>query len=180
MELVKIDQCSLHYGEQVLMDGIELSISKGQRICLVGRNGTGKSTLLKMISGSVKPDSGTVWLRQGLRVAYLEQELPLAEDVTTYDVVASAFSETGQHLMDYHRLSMNADNPKVLQQLTDLQQKIEAADGWQLPVRWSVLRHRLGSVNLALTRCCNKLVGSPMNPASVLYYFHCFHHRSDC
>ncbi len=132
MELVKIDQCSLNYGEQIIMDGIELSISKGQRICLVGRNGTGKSTLLKMISGSVKPDSGSVWRRQGLRIAYLEQELPLADDITTYDVVASAFAETGQHLMDYHRLSEKADDPKVLQQLTDLQQKIEAADGWLL------------------------------------------------
>ena len=70
MELIKFDQCSLHYGEQVLMDSIDLSIHKGQKICLVGRNGTGKSTLLKMMMGEAieLPDArwDTLAIRWGL------------------------------------------------------------------------------------------------------------------
>ncbi len=132
MELIKFEQCSLHYGEQVLMDKVDLSIQKGQKICLVGRNGTGKSTLLKLMMGEVKPDGGNIWRRQGLRMAYLEQDLPTADELTTYDVVASAFAELGEHLREYRSLSLVASDEKSLEQLARLQQKIENEDGWQL------------------------------------------------
>ena len=132
MELIKFDKCSLHYGEQILMDGIDLSIQKGQKICLVGRNGTGKSTLLKMIMGQLKPDSGSLWQRQGLRVSCLEQELPDANAVTVYDVVASAYDEVGRYLADYWRLSTQEFTEANLQKLEKLQQYIETHDGWLL------------------------------------------------
>ncbi len=132
MELIKFDQCSLHYGEQVLMDCIDLSIHKGQKICLVGRNGTGKSTLLKMMMGDVKPDGGSIWRRQGLRIAYLEQDLPSADELTVYDVVASAFENLGECLTAYRQLSMTASDTASLNELARLQQIIETQDGWVL------------------------------------------------
>ncbi|MFT6201706.1 MAG: ATP-binding cassette subfamily F protein uup [Candidatus Endobugula sp.] len=132
MELIKFEQCSLHYGEQVLMDGIDLSIQKGQKICLVGRNGTGKSTLLKLMMGTVKPDGGSIWRRQGLRIAYLEQDLPSADELTVYDVVASAFADLGECLTAYRHLSLTAHDSASLDELARLQQIIENQDGWVL------------------------------------------------
>jgi ABC transport system ATP-binding/permease protein len=132
MELIKFEQCSLHYGEQVLMDKVDLSIRKGQKICLVGRNGTGKSTLLKLMMGDVKPDGGSIWRRQGLRMAYLEQDLPTADEQTVYDVVASAFSSLGECLTEYRQLSMTAHDTASLDRLAHLQHIIENEDGWLL------------------------------------------------
>ncbi|MGS2718735.1 ATP-binding cassette domain-containing protein [Eionea flava] len=132
MELIKFEQCSLHYGEQVLMDNIDLSIHKGQKICLVGRNGTGKSTLLKLMMGAVKPDGGSIWRRQGLRIAYLEQDLPTADELTVYQVVASAFETLGESLTAYRQLSLTAHDSASLDELARLQQIIENEDGWVL------------------------------------------------
>ena len=132
MELIKFEQCSLHYGEQVLMDSIDLSIQKGQKICLVGRNGTGKSTLLKLMMGTVKPDGGNIWRRQGLRIAYLEQDLPSADELTVYDVVASAFADLGECLTAYRQLALTAHDSASLDELARLQQIIENQDGWVL------------------------------------------------
>lgn len=132
MELIKFEQCSLHYGEQVLMDKVDLSIQKGQKICLVGRNGTGKSTLLKLMMGDVKPDGGNIWRRQGLQMAYLEQDLPTADELTVYDVVASAYADLGRCLTEYRELSMTASDDAALNQLAKLQQTIESQDGWLL------------------------------------------------
>lgn len=132
MELIKFEQCSLHYGEQVLMDKVDLSIQKGQKICLVGRNGTGKSTLLKLMMGDVKPDGGSIWRRQGLQMSYLEQDLPTADELTVYDVVASAYAELGDCLTQYRSLSMIASDDASLNKLAELQQIIETQDGWQL------------------------------------------------
>ena len=135
MELVKCEQCSLLYGEQVLMDNIDLSIQKGQKICLVGRNGTGKSTLLKVLAGEVTPDSGRVWQRQGLKVAFLEQDLPEASRLTVHDVVASAFNRVGEYLASYKQLSEKEPTEENLLELEKLQQVIEAEDGWSVQQR---------------------------------------------
>jgi ATP-binding cassette subfamily F protein uup len=135
MELIKFDQCSLHYGEQVLMDKVDLSIQKGQKICLVGRNGTGKSTLLKLMMGDVKPDGGSIWRRQGLKMAYLEQDLPTADELTVYEVVASAYAELGHCLTQYRELSMTAFDEAALDALAKLQHTIESQDGWLLQQR---------------------------------------------
>lgn len=132
MELVKFEQCSLLYGEQVLMDNVDLSIQKGQKICLVGRNGAGKSTLLKILAGTVSPDSGQVWRRQGLRVSFLEQDLPEASEKSIYDIVASAFEHIGRSLAQYRHLSEQEPTQENLSALEALQHAIEAEDGWLL------------------------------------------------
>ena len=108
MPLLKLDKASLHYGTQVLLDEVELSITNGDRLGLLGRNGAGKTTLLKILSGDLTPDGGERWLRPGVKLARLQQDLPAGDDSTVYDVVATghnlddeaAVAETGRRYRD--------------------------------------------------------------------------------
>src|SRR5690554_2063257 len=88
-----------------LLDDASLMIEPGERVCLLGRNGEGKSTLLKIVSGEVTPDGGVVRLEEGSVLSVLPQNLPSGDTRTAYDVVASAFPETGELLAEFHRLS---------------------------------------------------------------------------
>ena len=76
MVLINIQNVNLAFGGPVIFDGINLSIEQGEKVSLTGRNGTGKSTLLKLISGSISPDSGSISIQKGIRVAFLLQEVP--------------------------------------------------------------------------------------------------------
>ncbi|MCL4104241.1 UNVERIFIED_CONTAM: hypothetical protein GTU68_035103 [Idotea baltica] len=93
MPLLRLDTASLHYGTQVLLDNIDFSIGKGTRLGLLGRNGVGKTTLLKVLAGEIIPESGEHWMRPGTRLAWLRQTLPDADEQTVYDVVASGLAE---------------------------------------------------------------------------------------
>jgi ATP-binding cassette subfamily F protein uup len=86
--LVSFDMVSIAYGHQPLLDDVALRIEPRERIAVIGRNGTGKSTLLKIISGEVPPDAGAVWRQPGVRIARLEQDVPLAANLPVFDVVA--------------------------------------------------------------------------------------------
>jgi ATP-binding cassette subfamily F protein uup len=88
MPLVAFDRVSIAYGHLPLLDEVALQVEPRERIAVIGRNGTGKSTLLKIASGELPPDSGTVWRQPGLRVARLEQDVPLSADRSVFDVVA--------------------------------------------------------------------------------------------
>ena len=103
MPLLKLDNLSLAYGQQVLFDSIQLLLNKGDRLCLVGRNGVGKSTLLKVIEGFVESDGGSRWLDTAVKVAGLSQDLPEANDERVLDFVASGLAQLGQDLAQYQR-----------------------------------------------------------------------------
>ena len=105
MTLLSLRAVSLSYGQPPLLDAVELDIAPGERACLIGRNGTGKSTLLKLIDGEIQPDSGSLWRRDGLRVARLAQEAPPGEDHRVLDVVAGGLGELGALVAEYHHLS---------------------------------------------------------------------------
>ena len=90
MPVASLNQVSLAFGHLPLLEGVSLQIEPGERVSLVGRNGTGKSTLLQILSGEQRPDSGSVWFQPALRVARLEQDVPLATDRTVVDVVAGS------------------------------------------------------------------------------------------
>ena len=143
MPLLELKNAGLHYGTQVLLDNVDLSIEKGQRICLIGRNGAGKSSLMKVIEGSVSLDEGSVWREPQLKIARLEQDLPAAENVTVYDTVASGLKKTGQLLAEYHRLVGSAESEEALLQLARVQQQIDVADGWSLQTRVETIISRL-------------------------------------
>ena len=134
MPLLRLDKASLHYGNLALLDGVDFSITRGNRIGLLGRNGAGKTTLLKVLAGEIIPDSGERWLRPGTRIAWLQQVLPEADEQTVYDVVASGLAETGQLLAEYHHL-VQSDDMTDMKALARVQEKLEALDGWSLQQR---------------------------------------------
>jgi ATP-binding cassette subfamily F protein uup len=92
MSLVSLDGVAIAYGHLPLLDEVSLRIEAGERIAVIGRNGSGKSTLLKVLSGEVTPDSGTVWRERGLRLARLDQDVPLSADRPVFDVVSDGHS----------------------------------------------------------------------------------------
>ena len=119
MPLVALDRVSIAYGHLPLLDEVSLQIDPRERVSVIGRNGTGKSTLLKIISGEAAADAGTVWRQPGLRVARLEQDVPLSSNRSVFDVVAEGHThhldEDEAWLREHHvdlvlsRLELPAD-----------------------------------------------------------------------
>ena len=132
MPLLSLNQISLAYGHHPLLEKVNFNVDKGERICLVGRNGTGKSTLFRVITGEATPDEGEIWRHDTLRVSYLQQEVPPDSTQTIFEVVASGLGEIGQILTQYHHAISQIDHAtdNYLNDLSDLQHKIEVADGW--------------------------------------------------
>lgn len=134
MPLLRLDNAALHYGHLVLLDHVDLGISRGRKIGLLGRNGAGKTTLLKVLAGEIPLDSGERWLRPGTRIAWLQQSLPEGDQQTVYDVVASGLAETGRLLARYHHLLQEGATVDMTA-LSRVQEQLEAQDGWQLQQR---------------------------------------------
>ena len=93
MPLVSLDHIAMAYGHLPLLEDASFQIEQGERVCVIGRNGTGKSTLLQIIAGEVAPDAGSVWRQPGIRLARLVQDVPLSADRPVFDVVAEGFNE---------------------------------------------------------------------------------------
>lgn len=130
MVLVRLKQAELAFGDHVLLDKVDLDIQSGERLCVVGRNGEGKSTLLKILNRQVQPDDGRVEYRDLLRVSALQQELPQTTHTPVYDVIAEGLGEVGQAIAQYHDESAKGADAD-LKKLEQLQTRIEAADGWR-------------------------------------------------
>ena len=134
MPLLRLDNLSLNYGTQVLLDQVNFTLHKGNKIGLLGRNGEGKTTLLKIIAGEIFPDSGERWLRPGVKIAWLDQSLPAADDQEVYDVVASGLAEVGELLSRYHHAIQDLEHTDM-RELERVQQQLEAKDGWRMQQR---------------------------------------------
>ncbi len=93
MPIVRLDDVSLSFGRRPLLDHIALQIRKGERVCLLGRNGEGKSSLLQLIARQIVPDGGEVWIRPGARVASLAQEVSAASDDSVLSVIKQGISD---------------------------------------------------------------------------------------
>ncbi len=130
--LLKFTEVSLAYGAMPLLDKISWQIARGERVCIIGRNGTGKSSLLRLVKGDRLGDEGSVWRAPGLKIGELPQELPVADGRTVFDVVAEGLNGVGALLAEYHHLSMNIVTDEDLNKLMHVQQELEAKDGWRL------------------------------------------------
>ena len=132
MTLLKFTDVSLAFGTTPLLDKVSWQIEKGERVCIIGRNGTGKSSMLKLVKGEQMPDDGAIWRAPALKIGELPQELPVADERTVYDVVAEGLAEVGELLSRYHHLSQHIQGDDDLTQLARVQQALEARDGWRL------------------------------------------------
>jgi ATP-binding cassette subfamily F protein uup len=130
MPLLRLNKASLNFGPRILLDQVDLTLKKGNRIGLLGRNGEGKTTLFKVIAGILAVDGGEHWLRPGIKVSWLDQVLPIGDDQTVFDAVADGLGEVGDLLKEFHHLvtEPNAD----MNRLGKVQEQIEANDGWSL------------------------------------------------
>ena len=100
MALISLQDIGVSFGVPPLLDGVSLQLEAGDRLCLMGRNGTGKSTLLRLISGEILPDSGEIIRQQGLRVALVSQEVPQELAGTVFDVAAGEAGRIPAHPED--------------------------------------------------------------------------------
>jgi ATP-binding cassette subfamily F protein uup len=147
MPLVSLRSVTLSYGHPPLLEGVSFELERGERVCLIGRNGTGKSTLLRLLAGEVQPDSGEVWVREGATIARLTQEVPAGTSGRVFDLVAAGLGELGDLVSEYHDLSHRlhlpgvgdaqgeADAPELLKHLARVQHRLEGAGGWEIEQR---------------------------------------------
>jgi ATP-binding cassette subfamily F protein uup len=145
MPLLRLDNVSLAYGHLPLLSHVDFQIDAGERVCLVGRNGTGKTTLFRAITGAAIPDEGEIWRADTMGVAHLEQEVPPDTDQTVFQVVAGGLGEIGTLLTEYHQVTQGVDAAEhaSLQRLAQLQSRIEAGDGWNINQKVETVLTRL-------------------------------------
>jgi ATP-binding cassette subfamily F protein uup len=135
--VITLDNACLAYGHVALLDHAALQVDAGERIGLIGRNGSGKSSLLKALAALGSLDDGTLWRQPELSIAYVAQEPEFAGHETGYEAVASGLGGIAKLLADYHEatLKVGAGGTAALDHLQHLQTQLEAQDGWNLNSR---------------------------------------------
>ena len=156
MSLLRFDQIGLEFGEQLILRDAEFSIDAGERICLIGRNGAGKSTTLKLLMGTLEPDRGEIISKSGLIVSQLEQNLPEALDLPVTEVIRSGLTDVEQLLRKYREKSALELDKHGLRELEALHAKIDAHDGWHLEQR---VETTITELNLPADKRMNELSG---------------------
>ena len=156
MTLIRFDQVSLDFGDQAILTSADFAIEGGERISLIGRNGAGKSTTLKLITGEVQPDHGEIVRKSGLIVSQLAQSLPEGMDRTVREVVGSGLSIVQTLLNDYRERAQQALDEQGLRELEALHQRIDVHGGWSLDQRIDAMLTDLG---LPGNRKMNELSG---------------------
>ncbi len=129
-----------------MLGNIDFSIDHGERVCLLGRNGTGKSTLMKIIAQEIKPDDGEMVVRQNACITRLEQEVPGEFNDTVFEVVADGLGELGELVRRYHEISAaleSGTDKGLLKQLERAQHELEVVDGWQAEQKVETVISRL-------------------------------------
>ena len=146
MPLLRLSNLSIAFGTHNLLNKENFQLDMGERVGLLGRNGEGKSTLMKIIAGNILPDGGEIWREPELKLAWLEQAPELPEEATIYDAVASGLGDLGAVIARYHALSLTMDyhDNKALQELGDLQHKLEAMNGWHFNTKIEATLSKLG------------------------------------
>jgi ATP-binding cassette subfamily F protein uup len=146
MPILTLRNVHLSYGLP-LLDGVDLTVERGERVCVLGRNGEGKSTLLRVIAGEVVPDDGTVAVPEGVRVARLPQDVPPGLAGSLFDVVADGLGDLADLVKAYHHASLQVAEGGAdadLAALARAQHALEAADGWQVEQRTERVLSQIG------------------------------------
>ena len=135
MSLIRFDKVSLKFGDQMILTEADLAIEPQERVCLIGRNGAGKSTTFKLITGEMDADSGEIVPTTGLVVSQLAQSLPEAMDLGVREVVKSGLAGIQALLDEYRRRSHEELDPAGLRQLEELHRQIDTHGGWHIEQR---------------------------------------------
>ncbi|CAN5697768.1 ATP-binding cassette domain-containing protein [soil metagenome] len=146
MPLLTLQDVGLAYGHLPLFEEADLQIDAGERIALIGRNGTGKSSLLRVLSGEVPPDTGDIWREPALRISRLDQDVPAAGTHSVFEEVASGLGDLGAIVAEYHRAAVRlADSHDTadLARLGELQHALEERDGWSIEQKVELVISRL-------------------------------------
>ncbi|MGO9380258.1 MAG: ATP-binding cassette domain-containing protein [Dissulfurispiraceae bacterium] len=147
MALISLQGVKHAFGGPKLLDGVDFQIERGERVCLVGRNGEGKSTLMKIMGGELEPDEGSVVRVQGLRTACLAQEVPQALAGSVFDLVSSGLGSMVDLLSEYRTVSnciASSEDYNMVSELERIQHHIESERGWHLQQRVETVLTRLG------------------------------------
>ena len=147
MAVISLSSAQLAFGHVALLDHADFSLEAGERVGLIGRNGTGKSSLLKIISGRSKLDDGLLVMQQGLKIAYVEQEPVFDPESTVFDAVAAGMGEQQAMLAEYESLTGQfgqGNDEALMERMHVLQGKLDATDGWNLANKVDTTLDRLG------------------------------------
>jgi ATP-binding cassette subfamily F protein uup len=146
--LISYRNLSVSFGGPLLLDDVGISIEKKERICLLGRNGEGKSTLLRILSGQIEADKGESERVPDFRVAKLDQEIPSGVEGSVFDVVAQGLGKKANVLRSYNQatlqLSENPDDSILADEVDRLQSELDETDGWSLDHQVASIIDRVG------------------------------------
>lgn len=142
MSLLTLDQVSVAFGHHPLLSKVSFSAEAGERVAIIGRNGAGKSTFLKIIAGEVIPDEGVIRVEGGMRVAQLPQELPEANNKTVREVVSEGGGDIHQLMQRYNELLADFDDANH-DELARIQNELDKRQGWDLDQRVNHMIQRL-------------------------------------
>lgn len=135
MALISLRNITVGFSGPPVLDDIELTIERGERVSMVGRNGQGKSTLMKVITGTLTQDSGQIIIEDGAKIAYLPQDVPQGIAGTIYEVVAQGLGKTAALLARYQELTdklAECQSDETLEEFESVQQALDASNGWTL------------------------------------------------
>jgi ATP-binding cassette subfamily F protein uup len=147
MALLGMRDVSVAFGGPPVLDHASFSMDRGERVCLLGRNGTGKSTIMKLLDGTIVPDTGEIVRFTGVSVARLEQEIPTDLAGSIFDVVAAGLGNTGSLLARYHAAShrvATGAGASAMREMDRLHHALDAANAWQVQTRVETVLFHLG------------------------------------
>ena len=145
MAYITLRDVQLAFGGPALLDGANFNLERGERVCLIGRNGEGKSTLLKLIEGSLLPDNGEVSLQNGITISMLAQDVPM-DSGKVADIVADGAGEASEVLRAYHAASEACvlGDMDACDRMGNLQHKMDQLDGWALETKVNSILSKMG------------------------------------
>ncbi|MDO5059162.1 MAG: ATP-binding cassette domain-containing protein [Neisseria sp.] len=148
MTILAVENCSFAVGHLPLLDKASFQLNAGEKVGLIGRNGAGKSSFLKILAGVQKPDDGQIILQNGIKTVYVPQESFFDDEASVFDVVAEGLGALRDILRRYHQVSLqleNGENEALLKELHDLQTELETQNGWQFD---AAIKQTIGELGL--------------------------------
>ena len=146
MALISLQEISLAFGGPLLFDHLSLQVEPGERIALLGRNGVGKTTLMKVMAGQISIDEGEIVFQKGIQVTHLPQEVPNDIKGIVFDIVFSGLGARAKLLSDYHHVvhRLHTEHtPELMRQLDVLQSELNHTGGWDIDAQVELVLSQL-------------------------------------